>query len=234
MGLDNDVLGKSLLDYYRSGKKQKLIAHTDYAIDESYEVGYFFRGPADFPAIEAYALELCSGNILEIGAGAGSHSLNLQDRTDKFVTALDASAGCVNVMIKRGVKRVIWNDAYSNRIAGFDTVLMLMNGIGISGNLHGFVELLTILEKVTNSHAKIIFDSSDISYAFSKKKAEGRPYYGEVKYQFEYLGWKGDWFDWLYIDQDTLFEMCFETNWFPQVMYEDDSGHYLARLLKKY
>ena len=108
-----------------------------------------------------------------------------------------------------------------------------MNGIGITGNLGGFMKFLKKAEDITDNKAQIIFDSTDISYFLTKKLDSRAKYVGEVKYQFEYRGVKGPWFEWLFIGQDQLYQICNRTRWIPQVVFEHGDGNYLARLFKK-
>ena len=51
------------------------------------------------------ALELCRGNVLDVGCGSGIHSLFLQDK-GLNVKAIDISEGAVSVSKQRGVSRV--------------------------------------------------------------------------------------------------------------------------------
>jgi len=229
----SDILGEALLEFLKDGTNHKLTAHTSYGPDETYFLDYFFRDLDDMPDLEQYALTLCNGKILEIGAGAGSHALLLQEERNDIV-AMDTSPGCVNVMLKRGLLKVQHMNIFNLPTGGYNTLLLLMNGIGIAGNLGGLVRLLKKAEDITASQAQIIFDSTDVSYTLNKDSLETGRYVGEMKYQFDYRGVKGPWFDWLYIDQERLIEMCNKTQWMPQILFEDGKGHYLARLLKKY
>lgn len=229
----SDILGEAMLEFLKSGTVHRLLAHTSYGPDETYFLDYFFRDLDDMPDLERYAVTLCSGKILEIGAGAGSHALLLLQE-GKDIVVMDNSAGCINVLLKRGLYKVQHMDIFNLQTGGYNTLLLLMNGIGITGNLGGLVRFLKKAEDITASKAQIIFDSTDVSYAIKKESRAREGYVGEIKYQFEYRGIRGPWFDWLYIDQEKLFELCDQTPWMPQVLFEDGRGHYLARLLKKY
>jgi hypothetical protein len=212
--------------------KTPLIVHTSYGGKEIYDVEYFFRDFEEMPDIEQYALSFCAGRVLDIGAGAGSHSLYLQEEGFD-VTALDISSGCLNIMLARGIQKVLNTDFFILHDGGYNTLLLLMNGIGISGNLEGMVRFLQLAEKITASRAQIIFDTTDVGGSIGKDPGDKR-YVGELKYRFEYKGKRSAWFGWLYIDAQKLIEICEETAWMPQVMYENTAGQYLARLLKKY
>jgi len=229
----SDILGEALLDFLKKGTDQRLIAHTSYGPDETYFLDYFFREFDDMPDLEQFALTLCTGKILEIGSGAGSHALLLQEE-GRDIVAMDTSIGCVNVMLKRGLLKVQHMNIFNLPTGGYNTLLLLMNGIGIARNLGGLVRFLKKAEDITDSQAQIIFDSTDVSYTLTEDSLETGKYVGEIQYQFDYLGVKSPWFDWLYVDQERLYEICSGTQWMPHILFEDEKGHYLARLLKKY
>lgn len=227
-----DILGTAMIEFLKSGISHGLVANTSYGSKEEYDLSYFFREEEEMPDLELYGLSMCSGRILDIGAGAGSHALLLQKRGHN-VTAMDSSLGCVNVMLYRGVSRVLHMDFNNIQIGGYHTLILLMNGIGITGNLGGFMKFLKKAEEITDNKAQIIFDSTDISYFLTKKPDSRAKYVGEVKYQFEYHGVKGPWFEWLFIGQDQLYQICNHTRWVPQVVFEHGDGNYLVRLFKK-
>ncbi|MBR9999477.1 MAG: SAM-dependent methyltransferase [Cyclobacteriaceae bacterium] len=233
MQMTEDILGRVLFDFLKHEGDQSILVHTSYGADETYDMKYFFRDFEDMPDLEQYALSLCSGRILDIGAGAGSHALCLQQQGHD-VTAMDISQGCVNVMAGRGLRKVLHLDIYNMQEGGYNTLLLLMNGIGITGNLKGLVRFLDKAAEITSSRAQVIFDSTDVSYVINEKPGEKDGYPGEVEYQFEYLGDEGPWFEWLYVDQEKLVQVCDRSAWLPQIVYEHNQGHYLARLLKKY
>ena len=229
----SDILGDALLDFLKYGTKEPLVAHTSFGPDENYDLDYFFRERDEMPDLELFALSLCKGKILEIGSGAGSHALILQQQ-GKNITALDTSAGCINVMLKRGLASILHMDIFNMRQGGYNTLLLLMNGIGITGKVDKLMRFLQKAEELTARGAQVIFDSTDVSYMIYDNSLREGKYVGELEYQFEYKGTQGPWFDWLYIDPDKLYRICSKTGWRPQIIYERDRGHYLARLLKKY
>src|SRR5437868_12592114 len=97
-----DITGTALLDYYHQAKTSKLWIHNTYGPKEEMPLGVYFRTSADMPGMELTALNLCKGRVLDIGAGAGSHALMLQDY-GMDVTALEMSPGASAVMEARGV-----------------------------------------------------------------------------------------------------------------------------------
>ena len=69
----------------------------------------FFRKQKDMNDIELAALNSVQGKILDVGAGAGCHSLVLQ-LLGHEVTALESSKQSCEVMRQRGLKQVVQSD----------------------------------------------------------------------------------------------------------------------------
>ena len=224
-----DVFGKALLDFYQSGEGDKLWIHNNYGKPENMPVEVFFRTEADMPDLEEYALALCKGRVLDIGAGVGAHSLILGEHGFK-VSSLEISAAACQIMEDRGVRDVINGDIFSTQ-GEYDTLLMLMNGIGLCGDIDGLNTLLPHLRTLLSSRGQIILDSSDIAYLYEPGNFSGETYYGEISYQYEYQRTKGDWFKWLYIDFDTLKTIAAGHGFSCELLFEDDMDQYLARLV---
>lgn len=57
--------------------------------------------------------------------------------------------------------------------------------------------------------------------------------YGEIKYKYEYEGMEGDWFEWLYIDKDTLTDTCSELGMNVEVLYKNKQDQFLYKITMK-
>ncbi|MES2379036.1 MAG: methyltransferase domain-containing protein [Bacteroidota bacterium] len=223
----NDVLGQAIFDYHRKLPAGKLWINNKYGPKEEMPIATYFRGEDDMPDIEWMALEQCRGKVLDIGAGAGSHALFLQQQ-GLNVTAIDISPLCVKTMQQRGVNKAIEADIFTYQ-AKYDTLLLVMNGIGLAGTLTGLKDLLIHLKTLLNKGGQLLFDSSDIAYLYEGKLPQ-QGYYGEIQYQYEYKKLKTEWFNWLYIDEHTLQKIAVETGYTMEVLIEDEFGQYLVRL----
>lgn len=225
-----DVLGQALFDYHQANQQNfGLWIHNKYGEKEEMPVEAYFREEDDMPDLEWLALNECRGTVLDIGAGAGSHALLLQER-GYDVTALEISPLAAAVMRERGVKSVVETDIYKYGDAKYDTLLLLMNGIGLAGTVEGLKTLLDHLKELLHKGGQILFDSSDIAYLYEGNLPEGSEYYGELWYQYEYHGRKTDWFKWLYIDEFSLQKIVNELGYQMEVLLEDEYGQYLVRL----
>lgn len=186
------------------------------------------------PDLEKLALSECRGRILDVGAAAGSHSLYLQKQNFN-VTALDISEMCCNVMLQRGIKQVAANDFFKYSDKKFDTVLLLMNGIGIAGSLKRLDEFFVKAKEMLNPGGQIIFDSSDIDYMYynedgSKLINLNSNYYGELKYTMQYKKIRGATFDWLFIDSNTLAQVAAKNGFTLSVFATGNHYDYLGIL----
>jgi len=226
-----DIFGKALTDFFRKGQHDTLWLHNSYDGPEEMPIDIFFRTESEMPDLEIEALRLCKGTVLDIGAGVGSHSLHLQ-KQGFDVTAIDISGAAVNLMKERGVTNAINQDVFTVT-ARFDTLLLLMNGIGLSGTLKGFENFLSKAKELLNTDGQLIFDSSDISYLYEELPKPVNKYFGEISYQYEYQQQKGEWFDWLYLDQNTLLAASTALGWNCEIVFEDENDQYLAKLTVK-
>ncbi|WP_199139680.1 class I SAM-dependent methyltransferase [Pedobacter sp. ASV12] len=223
-----DVFGKALADYYQKGKASTLWLHNSYDEPEEMPIDVFFREEDDMPELEHRALALCRGKILDVGAGVGSHALWLQQHGFE-VTAIDISETAVEIMRNRGVKNALVQDIFALE-KKYDTLLFMMNGIGLTGTLPGFVGFLAKAKTLINPKGQLIFDSSNIAYLYNDLPMPNSHYFGEVSYCYEYQQQKGKWFNWLYLDQQTLLRTAQQCGWHCTICYDDGEDQYLAKL----
>ncbi|MEJ6980445.1 methyltransferase domain-containing protein [Pedobacter sp. P351] len=223
-----DVFGSALVDQFNNDAAEILWLHNSYDEPEEMPVDIFFRNESEMPDLELFALKQCKGKILDIGAGVGSHSLILQ-RKGFEVAALELSSLACSIMKQRGVKHIINNDIFSYQEEKFDTLLLLMNGIGIAGNMKKIPVFLEQCKKLLKEGGQIIFDSSDISYLYEGNNLPEENYFGEVSYQYEYKGVKGEWFDWVYIDKNLLTSIAKQFGFICEIIFEDGHDQYLAK-----
>jgi len=224
-----DVFGEALLDHYRGTTDAKLWLYNNYGHPEEMPVDVFFRDKDEMPEMELMALSYCRGRILDIGAGVGSHALVLQERGED-VTAIEISKTACDIMRDRGVGRVVHGDIFSYGGETFDTLLLLMNGVGLAGSIPGLRQFLAKSKELLKPNGQLIFDSSDIAYLYDEVQLPAGKYYGEIAYQYEYRSQFGDWFSWLYIDPTLLNQIATEEGWKMELLMDDDMDQYLARL----
>lgn len=220
------------MDYFSQGSTADLLLHNNYGPPEEMSVEVFFREEEDMPDVERCAMDICEGKVLDIGAGVGIHSMILQQRGYE-VTALEISAAAIQIMNERGVKSILNKDIFGLESGKYDTLLLLMNGIGLVGTLQRLETFLNHVKKLLAHDGQILLDSSDIMYLYEDIPMPEENYYGELTYKYEYQKKEGEWFNWLYVDQLTLGKIADKCGYNSHVIFEDDNDHYLARLTLK-
>ena len=226
-----DIFGKALSAYFHGNQSSKLILHNKFSEPDELELdGYFFEVD-ELTDLELIALDFFKGKIADIGAATGRHTLYLQSQ-ENDVTAIELSNNCIELMKERDVKNTIHSDYFQLTGVKFDTLLLLMNGIGIAGSLTGYKSFLKKANELLNPDGILIFDSSDVSYLKNEYQLPVKDYFGEIDYCYEWETEQSDWFTWLYMDQKTLTEVSEECGWNAQIVFEEEDGQYLAILTK--
>jgi cyclopropane fatty-acyl-phospholipid synthase-like methyltransferase len=229
-----DPMGAAIYDFYKTGKAETLIVRSSMFDDDEIPVPSLFREYNQMPEIEQIALQEAKGSILDVGAGSGCHSVALQ-KMGKKATAIEISALSVEVMKERGVDaRCVdfYDETFTEK---FDTILMLMNGTGIAGNIDNMPVFLNRLKNLLNPDGCVLIDSSDLRYLYEDEDGNfeidlADDYYGQLDYQMQYKGVVGEPFDWLYLDFNTLAYYAEENDFNAELIAEGDHYDYLARL----
>ncbi|MFI8606490.1 class I SAM-dependent methyltransferase [Cellulophaga baltica] len=235
--MQTDILGAAVLDFQNGNYTTDIKTYSSLEEEDIIPIPYLFRSYAEMPPLEKKALQLAKGTILDIGCGAGSHSLYLQE-TGKNVTALDSSKGAIEVCNARGITKTVCMDLYDFKDQKFDTLLLLMNGIGLAGKLNQINKFLIQLKSFLNPGGQILLDSSDILYMFDPDEDGGYwipdvEYYGEVSFEMEYQSKKSESFNWLYLDYNTLQRAAVANNLECELVKEGEHFDYLAKLTLK-
>lgn len=229
-----DPMGAAIHDYFKNGEAGTLIVHSSMFEDDEIPVDGLFREYEAMPRLERKALDMARGRILDVGAGAGCHSVALKNQ-GKSVTSIDISPLSVSVMKERGLDaRLVdfFDESFKER---FDTILMLMNGTGIIGNLDNIPAFFNRLKQMLDQDGCVLIDSSDLRYLFEEEDGSlmidlAEDYYGILDYQMEYKEVVGEPFDWLYLDFETLAFYAEENGFKAELLEEGDHYDYLAAL----
>ena len=232
---NKDPMGSAIADYFAKGKSAKLRVLSSQFEEDEIPTEQLFRTYDEMPELEQEALQLAKGRILDCGAGSGCHALALQEM-GKDVEAIDISPLSVEVMKKRGVKEAYCVNLFDeNYLQKFDTILMLMNGSGIIGKLENMGAFFTKMKQLLNPTGCIYMDSSDLRYLFEDEDGSflidlAGGYYGEIDFRMQYKQIKGEPFDWLYVDFQTLSYYANENGFKAEMVKEGEHYDYLACL----
>ena len=232
---EKDPMGAAISDFFNLHRADRLRVFSSQFEEDEIPVKELFRSMPSMPMLERTALQMATGQILDVGAGSGCHALALQDM-GKEVCAIDISPLSVEVMKQRGVKdsRLInlFDETFTET---FDTILMLMNGSGIIGRLSNKPDFFRRMKRILRPGGCILMDSSDLRYLFEEEDGSividlAGDYYGEIDFRMQYKSIKGDTFDWLYIDFQTLSLYASECGFKAELVKEGKHYDYLAKL----
>lgn len=212
---------------YRAGRTDVYVTSlSDVGEREDQDVAVFFRTYEEMPAVERAAVDSARGTVLDLGAGAGAHAVTLLDR-GLAVTAAEPLPAAARILRERGVPDVREGglDALPAR-ERFDTILLLMNGLGLAGTLGGVPAFLEDLEAHLAPGGQVLADSTDPRDW--EDPGDGR-YRGEIHYQIEFEGVRGAPFPLVFLDSDTLSAIADSAGWRVEVLVRE-GRRYLARL----
>ena len=256
-----DPMGQAILDYATEGKHHHpLVVHSPDFDDDEIPVPYLFRTLSDMPRLEQQALSLCRGRVLDVGAGAGCHSLALQT-AGKEVVSVDISALSTQARQMRGVKQALVADIFSDELPGsFATILLLMNGLGIAGTLQRLPLLLRRCRALLSPGGVVLADSTNLCYLYdddeqaslaadarraaqtvvkqqarqlqkpSRRASDVPYYYGQVTYSMSYGALHGPLFPWLYVDYESLLTIAAACGFRAERIADGPDHAYLAAL----
>ncbi|WP_291101147.1 MULTISPECIES: class I SAM-dependent methyltransferase [unclassified Flavobacterium] len=231
-----DLFGKAILDFQTNNSPENLITETSISETDEMSVAYLFRTYEEMPKLEQKALQLAKGKVLDVGCGAGSHSLYLQNVKNLDVTSIDISANVIAACKLRGITNAkVENILNLDSTEKFDTILLLMNGTGIFGTLKETSKYLQKLKSLLTPNGQILIDSSDIIYMFDDdedggKWIPGNGYYGELTFTLSYKNETEETFPWLYLDYNTLQNAAFANGLQRELILEGEHFDYLAKL----
>ncbi|WP_431243168.1 class I SAM-dependent methyltransferase [Flavobacterium sp. P21] len=231
-----DLFGKAMFDFQTNNSPENIITETSISEEDEMSVAYLFRSDNEMPKLEQKALQLSFGKILDVGCGAGSHSLSLQNERNLDVTSIDISEKAIETCKLRGLKNAKIQNLLDFEGNKFDTILLLMNGTGIFGKLENCNQYLSKLKSLLNPGGQILIDSSDIIYMFDEDEDGGKwipsdnDYYGELTFTISYKGEKEETFNWLYLDYNTLQNAANANGLQCELILEGEHYDYLAKL----
>jgi SAM-dependent methyltransferase len=231
---EQDPIGQAILDFTKSKKPFDIIVKADLCDDDIIPIETLFRSFDEMPKLEQKAMQLCKGKILDVGACAGPHSRYLSD-SGFNVSAIDVSPGAVLYLNEIGINAHQVDFFHFQPKEQYDTILLLMNGLGIAGTLANLERTLLKASSLLKPGGQILCDSSDVKFLYEEEDGSywmdlNSKYYGEFKFKMSYKKIEGPWFDWLYVDYDKLHKTASNCG-FKSTKIEDQEHHYLAQLI---
>jgi SAM-dependent methyltransferase len=237
---DEDAFGRLLQDHLAGAAGRAILERDDGHAGPALAGDVFFAEKDEWPAEERRVFESVRGRLLDVGCGAGRHSLEAR-RRELEVVAIDVSPGAVEVCRRRGVPdvRLLPLAAVDATLGVFDTVLMMCGNFGLVGTAPEAVRILRTLYDMTAESGRIVLDSVD-PYVDSdpadlalqaKNRTLGRlP--GQVRIRLRYRGRVTPWFDLLNLSAAELEDLAGDASWSVAQLVEGEAPDYYAVLEK--
>ncbi|HET6445721.1 MAG TPA: methyltransferase domain-containing protein [candidate division Zixibacteria bacterium] len=235
-----DAFGHALLDYYHGKEAQIVIERDDGNLDVSAEPEIYFQEYGEWKEYEQKAMKPARGRVLDLGSGAGRHSLYLQS-LGHDVLALDNSPLAIEVVRSRGVQNSVVLPAtqVSSKLGVFDTIIMMGNNFGLVGNRRRARWLFRRFHSITSGEAKIIATSLDphttddpLHLAYHQRNRQKGRLVGEVRIRVRYRNYIGSWFDYLLASREEMEELFDDTGWQVRNVITSDEPVYAAIIEK--
>jgi SAM-dependent methyltransferase len=230
----NDPIGAAIEDYLAENKNAEIVVESDLSEDDTIPVSYLFRQPFEMPVLEQKALSLCNGEILDVGCGAGAHMKALKNKGFS-VEGIDISPKAIDYL--KELNFTVYLESFMDfKGKKYDTILLLMNGLGLAGNLHSLADFLKHAKSLLKDEGKILCDSTDVRYFYEDEEGSiwmdlNAAYYGDFKFKMNYKKHTSGWFNWLYVDFQTLLKIAEEVGLKCTLIESDDENStYLAEL----
>ena len=223
-------MGSAMENYFEINDNTPIRVFINKSEEPEMYPSVFFRPYKNMLKYEKIALKNSMGKVLDLGCGAGCHSLCLQNKGFD-VTAVEVSKKSANVALTQGVKKVINEDWRNLTLKNFDTVLVLMNGMGLAESPAELKLMFRKLKSFLSKTGSILIDSTDVTYAKADWPMLDSEYFGKVQFELKYKG-KTQCFPWLFVDFDTAVQTAKSVKLNVEVLERARNGHFLLRLSK--
>jgi SAM-dependent methyltransferase len=217
-----DAFGEALLNCLSGDMHAATIVERDDGFIDSEDIVRYFAPHDEWPDLDRWCCQPVSGRVLDIGAGAGRHSLFLQER-GCAVTALDVSPLAAEVCRRRGVRDVFVGtieDLAAVKPEPFDVFCLLGNNLGLLRDQEYAVRLLSLLASMGTSNALLVGTNLDpyrsgdhehLAYHDRNRSAGRMP--GQVRIRIRHRSKSTPWMEYLFLSPDELQSLSVKTSW---------------------
>ena len=203
---------------------------------DSHPVSTYFGAFDEWPQHQREAISQARGRVVDIGCGAGRHSLYLQEN-GLDVLGIDRSPLAIEVCKERGLRNAEVSSItqLSPTIGPFDTVLMLGNNFGLFANPQRARRLLRRLGRMTSQDARVIaetldpYNTDEPSHRVYRERNRRRGRMpGQIRMRIRYRHYRSSWFDYLFVSKDEMHEIVAGTGWMISRFFDSGDSLYVA------
>ena len=237
---EEDACGQEIWAYYSGREVFEIVERDDGYISASTLPKLYFSEYEDWPLHEKRAMEVVKGRVLDVGCGAGRHSLYLQKKGfDVF--GIDNSPLAIKICKLRGLKRaeVMSIEDVNFKPNSFDTIIMMGNNFGLLGSFKKARMLLRKFHKMTSKNALIIAETLDpyktdnpahLEYQeFDRKRGRMS---GQLRIRVRFEKYATKWFDYLIVSKKEMEEILKGTGWKVKEFIDSEGSQYIAIIEK--
>jgi 2-polyprenyl-3-methyl-5-hydroxy-6-metoxy-1,4-benzoquinol methylase len=234
---EEDAYGQEIWAYYQGRDISEVVERDDGYIDPCASgPRIYFSEYEEWAPYHRLAMDFVKGRVLDVGCGAGRHSLFLQEKGID-VLGIDNSPLAVKVSKLRGLKnaKVMSIEDINFKPNSFDAIIMMGNNFGLFGSYEKARKLLRKFHDMTSKNALIIAETVDpyktdnpdhLEY-HQHNKERGRMS-GQVRIRIRFRKYIGRWFDYLMVSKGELKEILKRTGWKVREFIDSENAQYIA------
>ena len=238
---EEDAFGQEMWACYRGERTSEIVERDDGYVEASpYGPKMYFLEHEDWPVFERKAIESVKGRVLDIGCGAGRHSLHLQKK-GLNVLGIDSSPLAIKICGLIGIKkaRVMSIEEVDFKPDSFDTIIMMGNNFGLLGSFEKARKLLKRFHKITSKNGLIIASTRDTyktenpdHLEYHRLNRERGRMSGQLRIRVRFRKYVGRWFDYLIVSKKEMQEILKGTGWKIKEFIDSDNSEYIAIIEK--
>ena len=243
MEASKDAYGEYLLAQYKKEVRMpEIIERDDDYINYGSKAGVYFNEYEEWSDIARQAIDKAKGKILDIGCGAGRHSLYLQEKGFDVI-GIDNSPGAIEVCKLRGLENALVrqiDEIDKFEANSFDTILLFGNNFGLLGDEEKARLLLQKMHKITTPNAQIIARSlnpytteEEVHLRYHESNRKRGKFPGQIRIRVRYHEFVGEWFDYLLVSQGEMKEIINDSDWQTTEFINSEEEDYFAVIKKK-
>jgi len=235
-----DAFGRMLWAYYNGQRVFEIDERDDGYIEASTSPKMYFSDYEDWPQHEKKAIKYVKGRVLDIGCGAGRHSLYLQKK-GLDVLGIDNSPLAIKVCKLRGLKKakIMSIEDIDFKPKSFDTIIMMGANFGLMGNFKKARRLLKKFHKITSDDGLIVAETRDpyktdnpAHLEYHKLNRKRGRMGGQVRIRVRFGKYATPWFDYLLVSKEEMEEILKGTGWKVKKYIDSGNALYIAIIEK--